>query len=121
MFAYVSGNGDAHAKNFSVLQGADGEWRIAPAYDLPSTYFYGDHTMALRISRRTRDDVGRTHMLSLAAAIGLRERAAAHLIDDIVERMPGWVDRLEELPFDPRRIHKFRRAVAHRRGRLVAS
>jgi hypothetical protein len=30
-FAYLTGNGDAHAKNFSVLQGLDGEWRIAPA------------------------------------------------------------------------------------------
>ena len=35
-FAYLSGNGDAHAKNFSILE--NGEWRVAPAYDLPCTW-----------------------------------------------------------------------------------
>jgi serine/threonine-protein kinase HipA len=35
-FAYLTGNGDAHAKNFSVLQGLDGEWRVSPVYDVQS-------------------------------------------------------------------------------------
>jgi serine/threonine-protein kinase HipA len=29
-FAYLTGNGDAHAKNFSVLRSADDEWRVSP-------------------------------------------------------------------------------------------
>ena len=36
-FAYLSCNGDAHAKNFSVRRLADGEWRVTPAYDVPSS------------------------------------------------------------------------------------
>ncbi len=31
VFAILSGHGDAHAKNFSVLQQPDGEWRVSPA------------------------------------------------------------------------------------------
>ena len=42
----LSANGDAHAKNFSVLQQPDGEWRVAPAYDVPTSQPYGDSTLA---------------------------------------------------------------------------
>lgn len=37
LFAWLSGNGNLHAKNISVLQQASGEWRLAPAYDLQCT------------------------------------------------------------------------------------
>ena len=46
LFAYVTGNGDAHAKNFSVMRDLSGRWQPAPAYDLPSTVPYGDHRLA---------------------------------------------------------------------------
>ena len=56
-FAYVTGNGDAHAKNFSVLRLPSGEWRATPAYDVPSSHPYGDTTLALTIDGRDREDV----------------------------------------------------------------
>lgn len=56
VFAYLSGNGDAHAKNFSVLQDEAGEWRPSPAYDVPSSQPYGDTTMALPIGGRSWGD-----------------------------------------------------------------
>jgi len=40
-FNYVIGNEDAHAKNFSLLHGTAGT-RLAPAYDLLSTFVYPD-------------------------------------------------------------------------------
>src|SRR6202034_2706375 len=36
VFAYLSGNGDLHAKNLAILHDKRGEWRVTPAYDLPS-------------------------------------------------------------------------------------
>lgn len=36
LFNMVVGNSDDHAKNFSLLQGEDGVWRLAPAYDIVS-------------------------------------------------------------------------------------
>gem|GEM_PF-2802311 len=33
--------------------------------------------------------------------------------------MPSWLDRLDELPFDERRIRKLRRAIEYRAGRLA--
>jgi serine/threonine-protein kinase HipA len=46
-FAWLSGNGDLHAKNVSMVQQPSGEWSIAPVYDIPSTVVYGDKTLAL--------------------------------------------------------------------------
>lgn len=39
VFNYLYGNGDAHLKNFSILQQGD-EYRLAPAYDLINTFVH---------------------------------------------------------------------------------
>lgn len=55
VFNWLIGNGDAHAKNFSIIQVAPDDWRAAPAYDLLCTNFYeGDSTMALAIAGQER-------------------------------------------------------------------
>lgn len=115
-FAYLTCNGDAHAKNFSILN--DGEWVIAPAYDLPSTHPYGDHTMALTIRGKDREDIGRSDFLELGSECGVPEKATARVIDELLERMPRWLDRLGELPFDRRRVHRLERACVYRAERL---
>lgn len=53
VFALLTGNGDQHAKNLAVLSTPAGEWRISPAYDLPSTLPYGDGTTAEVASSRS--------------------------------------------------------------------
>ncbi len=37
LFAWLTGNGNLHAKNISVVQHHTGEWLVAPAYDLQCT------------------------------------------------------------------------------------
>ncbi|MGN5735003.1 type II toxin-antitoxin system HipA family toxin [Arthrobacter psychrochitiniphilus] len=37
LFAWLTGNGNLHAKNISVVQQQSGEWMVAPAYDLQCT------------------------------------------------------------------------------------
>lgn len=116
VFAYLTCNGDAHAKNFSVLH--DGEWRVAPAYDIPSSHPYGDHTLALSVAGRFREDVGRATFLELAATVGLAARAAESAIDQLVERTERWLPGLDTLPFGTRMVHKLRKAIEYRRSRL---
>lgn len=116
VFAYVTCNGDAHAKNFSIVH--DGEWRVTPAYDLPTSHPYGDVTMASSIAGKSREDIGRADFLALGAATGIRERAASAVIDQIVHAAPAWLARLDELPFDERRIHKLQRAIEYRLRRI---
>ncbi len=117
-FAYLSCNGDAHAKNFSVLQ-RGGEWRVSPAYDLPCTQVYGDFTMALSVDGRDREDIGRKHFVALGAALGVPAKAVVRVVDAVLAAVPTWEARLDELPFDQRRVHKLRRAVRWRCERLA--
>jgi serine/threonine-protein kinase HipA len=117
-FAYLSCNGDAHARNFSVRRLPGGEWRPTPAYDLPSSYPYGDTTMALSLNGKNREDIGRADFVALGGAAGVRSRAVEHALDELVERTDLWIDELSTLPFDEGRVRKLRRAVEHRRDRL---
>ncbi|MEW1822822.1 HipA domain-containing protein [Arthrobacter sp. NPDC080031] len=74
-FAWLSGNGDLHAKNVSIVQSPQGEYTIAPVYDIPSTVVYGDKTLALGIGGK-KSGISRKHFLAWAAKLGLTERAA---------------------------------------------
>jgi serine/threonine-protein kinase HipA len=79
-FALLSGNGDLHAKNVSMVQQPHGEWSIAPVYDIPSTVVYGDKTLALTLGGK-RSGISRKHFLAWATDLGLPERTAAQAVD----------------------------------------
>jgi len=117
-FAILTGNGDAHAKNFSVLQAPDGEWRVSPAYDVPSSYPYGDTTLAMPVNSR-RNDIGGKDLLALAHELGLPERAALRVVREAVDRVDAWLPLLDGLPYDSGRIAKLIRVVRQRRARLA--
>lgn len=117
-FAYLTGNGDQHAKNLSMAQASSGEWRVTPAYDTPTTYVYGDTTMALSIDGRRREDITRASFLRLGASVGVPERAVAKVLDRLCDRVDGWIDGVGELPFDDRRLHKLARLIQDRRAKL---
>ncbi|MFA5668290.1 MAG: HipA domain-containing protein [Balneolaceae bacterium] len=49
LFNYVFGNGDAHLKNFSLLETLQGDYKLSPAYDLINTRIHvNDVAMALK-------------------------------------------------------------------------
>jgi serine/threonine-protein kinase HipA len=79
-FAWLTGNGDLHAKNVSMVQQPHGEWVIAPVYDIPSTVVYGDKTLALTLHGK-RTGISRRHFLGWATELGLPERAAVQVLD----------------------------------------
>jgi serine/threonine-protein kinase HipA len=79
-FALLSGNGDLHAKNVSMVQQPHGEWSIAPVYDIPSTVVYGDKTLALTLGGK-RSGISRKHFLAWSTGLGLPERTAVQAVD----------------------------------------
>ncbi|MDQ6783857.1 MAG: HipA domain-containing protein [Actinomycetota bacterium] len=99
-FAWITGNGDVHAKNISVL-GTNGEWRVSPAYDLPSTLPYGDRSYALPVGG-TSTGLSRRRLLAFAASVGLSEKAAARVLDGTLTATRDIIDELADgvLPFD---------------------
>lgn len=118
VFSILSANGDAHAKNFSVLQQPDGEWRVSPAYDLPTSQPYGDSTVAMPVNGR-RSDVGARDVEALAGELGLPPSATRRVLRQATERVELWLPLLEQLPYDEARRRKLRRVVEQRRARLT--
>lgn len=119
VLAFLTGNGDLHAKNISVVADPEtGEWRVSPAYDVPSTLPYAVTQLALPLAGR-RDTVTRATLTSLADAIGLPGRAAAAVIAEALRVTAGLDEAVGELPFDPARLTKLRRALRARRRVLA--
>lgn len=120
-FGWLTGNGDIHAKNLSILAADDGEWRVAPAYDLPSTAPYGDRSMALPMVGSTRG-LSRRKLLEFASAIRLPERAAVAVLDALLEELADLDQQILDgvLPFDQNTSIDLARELRHRR-RLAAA
>lgn len=119
-FAWLTGNGDQHAKNLSILAEPGGEWRVAPAYDLTSTHPYGDHSLALSVQGRTRD-LARRHLLEFGQAVGLPLPAARTALDGLLRALDGLAERLRALapPFDPKVLRDWLRELDYRRRQAL--
>lgn len=89
IFNLVLGNADAHLKNFSLLETADG-LRLSPAYDLVNTLVYPEYerSAALEIQGKKRpfDTLNRPLVETLGADIGLPSKAIARALDDLDKR-----------------------------------
>jgi serine/threonine-protein kinase HipA len=83
VFAWWTGNGDMHLKNFSLLGGEDGIQRLAPAYDQLSTRLViPEDDLALPVVGR-KSRLSRASWLEYAAYCGLPERAAARVLAEV--------------------------------------
>lgn len=87
----VLGNGDAHAKNFSLLHDASGAVRLAPAYDLMSTAFYpqADVRPGMYVNgKRSIHDITTTDVIAEATTWGLNKGRVATRVAHLLERLP---------------------------------
>ena len=95
-----------------------GEWKITPAYDLPTSAVYGDRTMALPISGRIRQKLSWPMLRSLGETIGIPSRLAAKVIREQLAAADIWIRELDELPFNTNLIRNLRRLVRARIGHI---
>lgn len=112
--AWLTGNGDLHAKNLSLLWGKNGA-QVAPMYDIPSTVPYGDSTMALPLQGR-RDNISGTIFRAFCAEIGLPEQVTERVMATALQTTVGAAERIiAATDFDPRRARDLRRVLDRRR------
>ncbi|WP_338142907.1 HipA domain-containing protein [Brachybacterium saurashtrense] len=115
LFAWLTGNGDLHAKNISILRAPDGRWQVAPIYDVPCTAVYRDFTMALSVDGRTTS-LRTRHWESFADSLGLPPPAARSAMA-LALRAAQKAD-LRTLPFEGSPLHVALREIGHRRAQL---
>ncbi|KAB3520762.1 type II toxin-antitoxin system HipA family toxin [Corynebacterium sp. zg254] len=114
-FAWLTGNGDMHAKNISVINTGEG-FELAPVYDIPSTLPYGDHTLALSVAGAT-DNLSGKKFLSFTHSIGLSDRAARTVMDRSLATTEGAAEKIiQATDFDIRRARDLRRVLGKRRN-----
>ena len=89
---------------------------IAPVFDVPCTLLYGDETLALPVSGKTRH-LKAKHWAELAGSLGLPTRAAVAANRTALAAAAGI--RLEELPFTGSPLHGAMRELRFRRRELA--
>jgi len=115
VFAWLTGNGDLHAKNLAVLGGGR-DRTIAPVFDVPCTLLYGDETLALPVAGKTRN-LRAKHWAEFADTLGLPPRAAASA--NAAALAAAGAVRLQDLPFTGSPLRGTQRELGFRRRELT--
>ncbi|MDE3102977.1 MAG: HipA domain-containing protein, partial [Chloroflexota bacterium] len=86
------GNGDAHAKNYSLVHERNGRLRLSPTYDVLSTMFYEDQRLAAYVDGVQRSDrVTGDRLLNEASRWGMSRSRAREIVEELFERYEGAV------------------------------
>ena len=98
-FNYAFSNGDAHLKNFSLLENQSGDYRLSPAYDLVNTRIHVDDT-DFALSRKLFVDNFQSpawkknghpsaeDLIELGKRIGIPEKRSTLLLKPFLEQQP---------------------------------
>lgn len=99
LFNFLFSNGDAHLKNFSLLESAQGDYLLSPAYDLLNTRMHVDDT-DFALDRglfaddfksdlyKRRGHPGKQDFVAFASRIGVTESRIDKLMAPYLERQP---------------------------------
>ncbi|MGK4008728.1 type II toxin-antitoxin system HipA family toxin [Sorangium sp. So ce1036] len=107
VFVVLSGNADAHLKNWSLVYPDGRRARLSPAYDLVSTLAYGsglDQRLALRLSgEKDFSSIARSHFETLAEKIDASPERTGALVTETASRArETWARLRGSLPIAPR-------------------
>lgn len=99
IFDVLAGNSDGHAKNLSLLYGADRSTRLAPFYDLVPTRAVQnlDHELALKVGGMGNPgNVGPNHWKSLAVECDIPSRVVFDLVEGMAESLTANIWQVRE-------------------------
>ncbi|MBF0548033.1 MAG: HipA domain-containing protein [Candidatus Riflebacteria bacterium] len=113
-FSYLLGNGDLHAKNISLVTFDGGSFvNLTPAYDLISTYIYGDHKMANKFDGKD-DNIRRSAVINFGARFGILKKAMEHMLDKLISDFAKHNELLTNIPMEEKSHHHLQRMIEKR-------
>ena len=120
---FVTGNSDMHLKNFSLIERAPGrrDYVLSPAYDLLPVNLImpeDDEETALTLNGR-KSKLGRKDFLSLADNIGLNNKTATNLIDNVTAKADEAIKICRESYLSDELKERFEALIRDRSSRLV--
>jgi serine/threonine-protein kinase HipA len=106
VFNYLFSNGDAHVKNFSLLETENGDYTLSPAYDLINTRIHVDDSDFALSKGLFKDNYisnqkaksgkpGKQDFIEFARRVGIEKEKAENLLAPFLENQEG-VARLIE-------------------------
>jgi serine/threonine-protein kinase HipA len=130
VFNYLIANGDAHLKNFALLESVQGDYILAPAYDLMCTALHiNDTNLALRDGLYEGDTeeasylnfgtYNRQSFLVFAEKAGIAASFAEKIIDELVEGTLDAIELIERSFLSTEGKRKYIETLGERRRRLL--
>ena len=106
VFNVAARNQDDHTRNIAFLMGGDGQWRLAPAFDViwsynPSGSWTNRHQMSVN---GKRDEFTRTDLLTVAETFGIKDGTG--LIEQVTTAVADWPRFAKEagVPSDQQKV-----------------
>lgn len=129
LFNYLFANGDAHLKNFALMESEQGDYLLAPAYDLLCTKLHiDDADLALRdglyegdIDEPSFQKSGiytRQSFLVFAERIGVQSAIAGKIIDESLKAASSAVEWIDRSFLSMEAKSRYREIALERQGRF---
>lgn len=119
LFCFITGNADMHLKNFSLFY-PEGEWVLAPAYDLVATAVVlpeDDEETALMLNGKKRK-LRRSDFLTFGKTAGVHEKAVVRLLETVLRQSKSMPTLIEQSPLSPSARERFTDIVRGRAEQL---
>lgn len=109
LFSWMTGNSDMHCKNFSLIDTDNGEYALAPAYDLLAVQLADpadteEMAMSFTIGGEKRG-FDRSTFITAFTQSGISVAVAEKMIDRMTEHLPAWKELIAR-SFLPERMQR---------------
>jgi serine/threonine-protein kinase HipA len=116
---FLLGNGDAHLKNFSLLEAEDGGLRLSPAYDLvcSKAVIPKETDFAITLNGKT-DKIARRDFEKFSEAMKIPPKVVADIFERFDQGHPMMSDEISRSRLSAELREKMQRVVEERRKRI---
>jgi serine/threonine-protein kinase HipA len=129
VFNYLIANGDAHLKNFAVIESDQGDYFLAPAYDLMCTALHiDDSKLALHNGLYERDYEEQSYQnfgtytkksfIAFAEKIGIQSKLADQIIDDLMRGVFKSMDLIDRSFLSTESKERYKDIISERHKNL---
>jgi serine/threonine-protein kinase HipA len=112
VFNIVARNQDDHVKNIAFLMNKEGQWSLAPAFDM--TYSYnpsGDWTATHQMTLNGKREKFSLSDFRVAGQSAILKRGRAEeIVKEVIEVVERWPEFADEARLDPAIRHKIQKA-----------
>ncbi|MEQ9304839.1 MAG: HipA domain-containing protein [Marinoscillum sp.] len=120
LFSFLTGNADMHLKNFSLLQNDQGNYELAPAYDLVSSALVvegDDEELALTLCGKKKR-LRKSDFLRAMTTSGIPNKAAENILTKYSKLQSSWLDFVNQSFLSKEMIEKYCQLIVSKHDQL---